>query len=896
MRRSAISTALLLLVAGCPSPELPPPDDGPSVSPPDLTEALGPDEARAGMLTDAMQGAFIGGAAAECQAGDFLLYNDRARFAIRGLRKGHWYMNEPGSIIDVDVVRPPDQAGRDGLDDLATAPGLGRLFHATAVDVIADGRDGGPAVIEMTGHDTAFRFLEGAIEAPGFFAGRGLEVTQTYTLFPASPVLEVTTTVTNASDEIVTLDIADIGMVDLATMATFTPGVGFESGTVEGGPTMLAMVSHRNDLAVAVMRPDGAPLADAPLQTLGDVIDLLLAMGAQAELAPGDQLGDTRLVGAARDLATLEEVRRGLAGIPTGVVEGTLVEADGGAPIAGARVFLTDPEGAPWTVAVTGHDGSFRLAGPPGDGLLVAVGDGHNEPADLPAAVGAHGPYAHASANELALRALTDPDGAVDTPFADGYGRSEPVAVTLVDGETVARDLELVAPAMLIARVQALDGTPMPGTVQIRYPDGEGDPQPPDGRLGERRPGSGARKVAFVVDGEMAIAVPPGTYDVVAHRGFRHEIVRHDGVELASGETRALTFALPVAYETPGWVSIDSHVHATPSIDGKCTMEERIATVAAADVQVHVSSDHDHIIDYRPVVAAMDLGAWMISVPGDETSSLARGHHNIFPAEPDPALPNGGAPLWWEYLVTTSELYELFREPVGDEGFIQVNHGHSPGMFSICGFDPTAGEPADPEFYCEAFDAMEILNGKDYGDAELLREDWCAHLDKGLRPTAVGVSDSHTRWYGPGRARSWVRAGVDEAEEIDPDALFAALKADRAVVSGGPFVQLEAVTDDGQRVGVGETLHAGAATLEVQVLAPSWMPVEELRLYSDGCEVVETHAVADDAVAPLWFDLAIPVDTGLGSYFFVEVRGSEGSLVWPGSKPYAMTNPIHLVP
>jgi len=894
MRGFVLLVTTLSLLLGCPSVELPPPDDTVSVAPPDLTQLLGPDEARAGMLTDGQRGAFIGGAAAECQAGDFLLYNDRARFAIRGLRRGHWYMNQPGSIIDLDIVRPPDQPGRDGMDDLATAPGLGRLFHADAVDVIADGRDGGPAVIQMTGHDTAFPFLEGAIEAPGFFDGRGLEVINTYTLYPGVPVLEVTTEVTNPTKDDVTIDIAEIGMTDLATMATFTAGGGFSSDPDGDSPPLLSIVSHRNDLTVAIMRANGSPMLDTPLETLGGVIDLMIAMGDPCELAPGEQCSYTRLVGVARDHSTLEEYRRTLYGVPIGVVEGTLTEADGTTPIAGARVFLTDTDGYPWTVAFTDFDGSYRLVGRPGPAQVVAVGDGHNEPIDAPAAIGAYGPYAHAAANELALRAWAHPDGAVDTPFADGYGRSEPVEVTLADGQTVQRDLELIAPAVLLARITDQDGSPMPGTVQIHFPDGVGDPQPADGRLGERRPGGGARKIAFVVDGEMAIPVPPGTYDVVAHRGFRHELVWYEGVELASGETTGLTFALPRAYETPGWVSIDSHLHASPSIDGRCTMEERLATVVAADVQIHVSTDHDHIIDYRPLAKAMGLGEWMISVPGDEASSLARGHFNIFPAQPDPTQPNGGAPLWWEHMVTTSELLELYRGPIGDEGFIQVNHGRSPGMFSICGFDPMSGEPQDPDFYSDSFDAMEILNSKDYGDAPELREDWCAHLDKGLRPTAVGVSDAHTRWYGPGRARTWVRAGTDDVATLDQDVLFTALKADRAVVSGGPFVLLEAWDDDGATVGVGETLHADALTLSIQVLAPSWMPLDEVRLYTSGCVLLQTFLVDPEAQAPVWFQAEIPLAPYIDTYYFVEVWGDTGSVVWPGSRPYAMTNPIHV--
>ena len=66
----------VFLLMGCPK------EPDPVVDPPvvDLTVPLGPDEARAGILTEDHDGAFIGGAAGESQPGDYLLYNDRARF------------------------------------------------------------------------------------------------------------------------------------------------------------------------------------------------------------------------------------------------------------------------------------------------------------------------------------------------------------------------------------------------------------------------------------------------------------------------------------------------------------------------------------------------------------------------------------------------------------------------------------------------------------------------------------------------------------------------------------------------------------------------------------------------------------------------------------------------
>ena len=888
MRRFAIASLLLVAFCGCKQDPDPDVTDPPWV---DLTEPLGPDEARAGQLDEDHDGAFIGGAAGESRPGDYLLYNDRARFAVRGLRPGHFCVGEPGSIIDLDIVRPDGQADRDGMDDLMTIVGLPRLFVAESYQVVNNGLDGGAAVLEVTGTDQAFTYLEGAIEAQGMFPPRGLTITQTFTLEPGSPALELTTTVHNTTSDDALLDIVEAGMVDLATYAAFIPGGGFEDYIPDGGRSMMAMVSHRNDQALAVYKRDGT-LAESSLVGLGDEFDMVMAGAGTLVLGPGETGSVSRMVGVARDLATLEAHRRQLQGQPAATVEGTVTAS--GTPVAGARVFLTDDEGRPHTMAVTDDEGFYRIVSHPGDVQLVVVGDGSNEQSDLPAAVGNYGTYAHTSANELATRAFADPEGAVAAAQADGFGRSEPIAVTLTEGDTTLADLTLTEPATLRIHTRDGLGTAMPATVHLMWAEGHEDPAPADSYLGEHRPRGGARKVAWVIDGEMDIPIVPGTYDVIAHRGFLYELGREDAVTLSSGQVTELTLTLDKAHDTTGYISGDMHSHASPSLDGECLVEERLAGAAAAGLQVHIATDHDHISDYRPLATAMGLDPWLVTVPGDEISTVMRGHFNIYPANIDPDAANHGSPRWWENPVTTTELLESFREPLDATGILQVNHGRDSGMFEDAGYNPTTGQPANADFYSDNFDVMEILNSGDIDMAEELRLDWCGHMDAGLRRTAVGVSDAHGRLAGAGYARTYVAAGTDDVTELVLDDFFAQLKAGHAIVSGGPFVTLQADDGDGQTAGIGDTMNAASATLQIQVWAPSWMIIDEVLLYASGCQVEQVFAIDAGAVeAPLWFDEQVEVfPTGSG-YYFVEVRGyTDMTPVWPGQTAYALTNPI----
>jgi len=884
-----VTIFLLLWASGCSNVELPP-EKGNSSFAPDLTEPLGADEARAGFLTPGASAAYIGGVAGEGTTGDVLLYNDRARFTVQGLRAGDGYMHAAGNLIDMDIVRPTGQADRDGLDDLHTMPGLGRMFHADTIEVVSSGVDGDPAVVRAIGSDATFSFLEGAVEAPGFFPIYGLDITQTYTLEPGSTSLLVETAIHNPTDEAVSLEMLDGGMVDMGTHAMFIPGAGFDGTTPAEGQTMIAAVGQRYEQAFAVYLLDGN-LEDAPAAAIGSVADLVMAKGTDLALEPGATDSYIRHIGVARDLATLEEHRRSVQGLPTGVVEGTLTEADSGDPIAGAAIFLTDGDGVPQTMAVTGDDGSYRIAGGPGAGQLVALGDGNNEWVELPAGIGAYGVYAHQEDNELAVHAFAAPDQVVASPRADGYGRSEPVSVTLADGETVSQDLSLTAPAILQVRVEDDAGVAMPSVVHLTFTDGV-DPMEADGRLGESRGGNDARRTAWLLDGEADVPIVPGTYDLVAHRGFRHELDMAYEMELVSGETAAVTLVLEEAYTTPGWVNGDLHVHASPSIDGKCTMEERLVTVAAADVDLLVSTDHDVVADYRPLLRAMGLDAWMQTAPGLEFSPVVRGHFNLYPLVPDPSLPNNGAPRWWEHQINTSDLLDLMHTTPGDE-LVQVNHGYSPGMFSLAGYDAYLGEPAEPEFYSDGFDTLEILNGKSYGDMEHLRDTLCAHLDQGLRPVGTGTSDSHTRWHGPGRARTYVQLDVHDVGEMDQEAFFDALGEGKAVVSGGPFVILTAETEGGAIASVGDTVNTGSATLRAEIFTPSWMLLDEVILYTRGCTVLQRETV--EGASPDGELVEFDVEPYGDTYYFIEVRGSDSmSPVWPGAWAYAMTNPIFI--
>ena len=175
-----------------------------------------------------------------------------------------------------------------------------------------------------------------------------------------------------------------------------------------------------------------------------------------------------------------------------------------------------------------------------------------------------------------------------------------------------------------------------------------------------------------------------------------------------------ISIQLERAYETE-MVSIDSHSHSSPSGDGKISMEQRLITHAAHHVDVHISTDHDHLVNYQPTLEALGLGEHLNTLVGSEVSPVLRGHINMFPATVGKGI-NGGIFPWWHQDQDTSELYAEMRTILGTSGIIQPNHPvGSSGMLSYAEYNLETGSVMSSH-YSSDFQAMEVLNDGDYDE------------------------------------------------------------------------------------------------------------------------------------------------------------------------------------
>lgn len=840
---------MLLYLLAC-QPDAPSPDEA---APIDVSARLNPGEVRAGTAADAA--ALFGGVSAEGKAGDVKLYNDRVQFVIQAVGDSGYYDEHGGALVDADLVRDEGVPGRDVLDELMTMPGFGRVVDVETVEVLSDGTDG-VARVRTSGTATPMSLIVGAFESDGAIEDLDLRVVTEYALEPDSWSLTATTTVTNDESDAVEIAIGDAAFYAQDVAEPWKPGEGRDPNGIAAVP-WTAVVGNRNEVALALLQQDEPLEIGAAGAVLAELGSLMTGSAPSVEIAPGESATWTRRLGVGPDPATLSGeavVRAGMGGQKlAGVVSA------GGAPVAGARVHVLDEAGDPITLAFADAEGRWSATVPTGKVSLVASGRGHARVFDLPAGHGWAAPYAPED-DGLLLRSLAD--GAPGAPFAEGYGLGAP---------SRSWDLELVPPG--VVRVRIADAGP--GVARVAF--AAGDAVVPDERLVPGRP-EGHAAIGFVRDGELDLPLEPGSYVVTVSRGIRDHATTAT-VTVASGETVELDADLSPAYTLDGVVTGDPHTHASPSGDGGISMEERLLTMAAFGVDVHFGTDHDHVADYRPLLAPLGLEDRLRSVVADEVSPVLRGHFNTWPAALDAAKPNHGAPRWWLGYQDTAEIFGWMRALVGEDGVVQANHpvGDS-GMFTHAGYEPGVGE-VDATHWSDDFQAMELMNSGSYADYLPYYQDLVA---RGVHVAPVGTSDAHGATSGGlGASLTFFLTGTDFAGTTDAD-LVDAVRRRATVVSRGPFIdaRIDGVPAPGAEV-------AGPVGLDVTVYAPDWMPIDTVTLLEDGVAVA-TEACTGTAPTPCvasWL-----LSPSADAAYTVVAEGATGmGAVQPGTLPWAMT-------
>lgn len=806
--------------------------------------------------------ASIPGEAAVAGKGDYLLLNDRAAFAITAPGDQLTYYYYPGVVADAAPLSGCAFAGQDKLDELGLLVGqleitdwqqsVLRAFRAETVEVIADGSDGGAAIVRATGTDDTHWLIEYTlVREAADDGGRppsealGLRLTVDYVLEPDSPVLEIVLGVENTGSAPLSLVNANL-MSTAPTLSLFghaSTSISVGGFGIDYGYPWLVATDGEGALAYGV---EDGNLGALTISGVTALIDVTQALGEPIAVGPGGV--DSRTfylsVGATDGpsaTAPLSEANPApLPGLSMsfeplgGVVRGP----DG--PVAGATVALqASSDGAGWSAldrATTDAEGRFTL-------------------------------YAPVSTADWAWRVV-----------ASAEGRDDSEALELSPGEE-GLALELGAA----------------GALAYAISDAEGQPSP--GRLHLVRASDGATLDLWLA-GEGTAPVPPGDWSWTLTRGYEYRPQSGD-LSVPEGGTGALEATLERVVDTSGWMSVDTHVHTSDSPDSDVTQADQLLHAAAHGLEIVVHTEHEHIVDRRAVPAESDLDPWVNNVIGQEVTASMPEHLTMFPVEPD-GSGRGGFIEW--YGLDLDEIFGAMRERSGG-GVNLLNH---PGYLGDIGWDRLSASPslddptlmgleADAALWSWDLDGVEVMNGhgSPFTDGNGRFDDWASMINAGHRLVAVGCSDDHGGDE-VGFPRSYFRSGTDDPASLDLDELVGGFQGGALMASAGAFA---AVDIDG--AGPGELVQAsgGELTLNLRIEAIPEIDVTHAVVLLNCDEVLALPASDPAGVVKLeeQVELSLEADGWISVVAFGEERLPLGMPQYdPSRTPRVLTSPIYV--
>ena len=336
----------------------------------------------------------------------------------------------------------------------------------------------------------------------------------------------------------------------------------------------------------------------------------------------------------------------------------------------------------------------------------------------------------------------------------------------------------------------------------------------------------------FTGDGEARIA--PGRYDLTIQRGIEYDVVTTRITVPAAGQL-VVPVHLPRAFQTPGWIGGDFHVHSYPSGDSTVPAHDRAVSMAIEGVGLVVSSDHNHNFDLSQAIADLGLQRWVFGIAGNEIT-LDQGHWNVFPVPFDDTLPRGGAPNVPPETTIQTALSEMRTD--AERQIVQLNHprlGPPLGYFTIAGWNPDTGTVASPPLIL-GYDSIELLNGIEAKreDDEQILKDWLGLMARGYVLAPMGNSDTHhIASAKSGSPRTYLRVPDARPSMMTVDVVKDAIRGRHTLATSGPWLDLSV----NGSAGPGDTvvLAAGAEVrLHLTIAAANFVPVDRLRIYANG--------------------------------------------------------------
>ncbi|MBT5158016.1 MAG: CehA/McbA family metallohydrolase [Rhodobiaceae bacterium] len=446
-----------------------------------------------------------------------------------------------------------------------------------------------------------------------------------------------------------------------------------------------------------------------------------------------------------------------------------------------------------------------------------------------------------------------------------------------------------------------------------------------DGPIEKRR--ASDVHLAGVPSDPAYVYLPDGDYLVYAVQGPEFS-VETSALKVRDGKNTTLRIDVPKrVLTTPHHMSVDMHVHASPSTDNSFSTEKRVRTFVAERGEVMVGSEHDTIFDFNPLLRKLGVTDKMIAVTGSEvTSSLktARapysiGHMNFFPLEEHSHANRRGLKAH-ENRRTRDVLHDMhvhYNDPVAQLNHPRANFALShelPDDFETRIEDEqffthmgVAAHPYQPHLPLTShpnnsliapdpitgvrdidFDVMEIMNGsQDHRPDRVAaaRLDWLSLLAQGEKLAATANSDSHNTTQQVALPRNMVRMNANEISQFRMARFTQAVKSGAFYGTTGPFLDL--ALDKAQ---IGQTHRGASGVLRGRVFSADWARADTLKVQLNG-KTIHTQPLPEDGT------FALPMDFQQDGFVTLEVSGPASETykaIYPRFFPYAYSNPIYV--
>ena len=806
----------------------------------DVGQALTSGKIRAGKVTTKSQ--LLSGVKVEGRVGDYKIYNDKVAFIIQAGRVSDGWNPFGGEVVDAMRVDQPGSQGHSLLGETLLGVGI-HILKPTSVGVINDGSDGKAALIRVIGEPALVPYLAGML-GPTFGGDLDVHMVMDYLLKPNSEVLEIRLRLFNKIAKDRELPFLIVGLSGGDGAEFFSSGVGFVAKTMAKMNAVSMLGRHIGYTLVTVDKPLTSLVPYSGVWVLSGEI---LKAPASGEVSKTYHLGVT----AGEPEAAQKLVRQLLKKSEPPAFSGTVKDKQGLA-VADARVHVEtlDSKGAVSGYASmtrTDAKGAYKLALAAGDHRFTVVADGRAPSAGTKVTVGSSG-------------------GTQDLTV----GGSGSIAFSVTEGSTNVPSKIVFTPA--------------------------GKVTSPPKSFGEKTHPHGAALLVYSATGKGSVKLPPETYTVHASRGFEYEVDTAK-VTLADSKSESVALKLKRSVDTTGYMCGDFHLHSLTSPDSSDLYEFKVTTLAAAGVEIPVSTDHEFISDYNPFIAKLGLQKWIYGIVGEELTTLTYGHFNVLNIKQDSTKPNMGAMVW--YQKTPAKLFGDVDKQ-WPSSVLQVNHPRSAaigGYFTYVGYNAKTGK-ADkiPSEWSRNFDAFEVFNSKRF-KTTLPQEvsDWFSFLDRGFLVTGVGNSDSHKAYYSQvGWPRNYVKLSTDQPNKLNLAEFSAAVKAQKVLMSGGPFINVSIGSK-----GMGQVVDATSkkATIKIKVQAPTWMAADRLLVYMGGKVVHDKKldsTTADPKNAVVRYEGSLELLPAADTWVVVVVTGGGSLAPVSNGSPFAVTNPIYL--